>query len=1356
MFKKIMRLMTTLFVLFLFLFGGNIAIAGLLPEERPLLAQEYGALPLFFIPNMGQVDPKIKYIEKGQHRTTHFTREGVSLYLSGGRSAFTRSESTSSQVTALIKLTPLGANVDPVIVSENRQPGRVNVFVGDDPRKWHSNLSTYRALKYENVYKGIDIRFYGNNRQLEYDVILQPGADPNVVQFAYEGVEGLELTNTGDLEILLKEGKLTQKKPYIYQEIEGKRVEVEGIFKLNTSNPARRKQDNKQTIHQFGFEVASYNPKYVLVIDPVLDYSSYLGGANASDSGVDIAVDREGNAYVLGSTLSSDFPTQSPFQSALSGESDVFITKINPSGTALIYATFLGGGNADTASGIAVDASGNVFITGVTSSTNFPTLLPIQAIAPKGSNAFVSKLNATGSQLLYSTYLGGDAFDRAGDIAIDPGGNAFITGETNSLNFPTTVSAIQKNHTTPDGFFDAFVSKINPAGSALVYSTYLGGTGNDYARGIVVDWAGNAVVAGETSSTNFPTAAPLKAGYNGGNTDLFISKINEAGTELIFSTYFGGSEGEELGGIATDSGGNVYLTGRTLSGNFPTFFPIQAKKKENWDLFVSKIRFNGASLLYSTYLGGNALEKGHAIAVDPEGNAYLVGESSSSDFPVLNAIQGSYGGGASDIVLVKINANGDQLLYATYLGGSQRDVAYGITVDRFGSVYMTGETRSLNFPVVSRPIQAYSGQGDGFVAKISDPRPGPNITVTDSIVPIDDLLIPFGNVETGMTATQVVTIKNEGDSNLEIGTIAAANPLTVPFSLLNDTCSQQKILPLASCTFHLRFSPDSIIFFQDLFDIPSNDPDENPVMINVSGTGTGVSVPDITLSEQFIDFGSITMGTSSTRKLTISNDGSAPLTIESLDASGSLERPFFIESDLCTGKTLPPSSECRVDIRFSPTAALDSNARFEIRSNDPDENRVNIDLQGRGLSLPVPDIFVSDTVAPLDDHQVPFGIIGIGTISVQRVTVKNVGNANLVLENIARSNPLVSPFSIPEDHCSAKILLPNESCFFDIQFSPTQAGNVIDSFDISSNDPDDTDRVITIDVNGQGSSSPQSDILVIDSVLPETDLEMPFGEIISGRSVAQTVTLSNTGNAPLNIGTIAQSNSLDAPFSLHNDACSGQTLGFLETCAFDIQFSPTTTGDFEDRFDIPSNDPNENPVSFNVSGAGLQSIVNNPPSKPVLLSPANGETGVSNNLSFQWEPSIDPEGDIVTYTLFVCEDPNPFVCAPTLEASFQKIKHSTSISFGLGFVLIGFIFLRGRGPAHRKRLGLFILGLMITTSFLISCHSGDDNPSRAGSRPNIDETVVGLQSGTQYFWIVVAKDSLGAEVQSDVWHFTTR
>jgi hypothetical protein len=636
----------------------------------------YGRLPLSFEPNQGQTDSRVKFLVRAS---------GYTLFMTAQEAVFVGREGSVERMKLL------GSNRNARVEPLEKQPGISNYFIGNDPSKWRTNIPNYGRVALRNVYPGIDLIFYGKDRQLEYDWAVAPGADPKQIRVRWGGTKEITKNITGDLVLT---SSLRQKKPVILQE--GK--PIEGGYVIRGK--------------EVGFEVATYDVAKPLVIDPVLVYSTYLGGGGL-DAGNGIAVDGAGNAYVMGATTSTNFPTADSEQASSGGNYDSFVTKINAAGTALVYSTYLGGTRADYGSGIAVDSLGNAYVTGVTDSSDFPTANPLQAGSGGGNDVFVTKLDSRGDTILFSTYLGGSGDDYGAGIAVDTSDNAYVTGYTQSTDFPTT-SPLQRNY---GGAQDAFVSKITTAGTALVYSTYLGGSGPDYGFGIAVDSAGSAYVTGLTNSANFPTANPLQAS-NGGTSDAFVTKINAVGSALVYSTYLGGSGTDQGQGIVVDGAGNAYITGQTASTNFPTSNALQLSNAGSADAFVTKLNAAGSALVYSTYLGGSNTDVGYGIAVDSMGNANITGFTSSTNFPTANPLQAGYGGDTGDAFATKINAAGSALVYSTFLGGNGLDVGNAIAVDISGNAYITGNTASMNFPATNALQTNYGGNQDAFVSLI--------------------------------------------------------------------------------------------------------------------------------------------------------------------------------------------------------------------------------------------------------------------------------------------------------------------------------------------------------------------------------------------------------------------------------------------------------------------------------------------------------------------------------------------------------------------------------------------------------------------------------------------------------------
>lgn len=786
--------------------AGHVGSAKLTNEQA---ADTYGRIELSFEANRGQTDDSVNFLARGAGYTLFLKPTEATLRLqnkdprlgnadfelwedsqseaplpaiaslsttspSANPNSETRNQQSVEQSVLRMKLAGANANAD---VSGEQAPGRVNYFTGNDASKWQTDIPTYSRVRYAEVYPGVDIVYYGNQRQLEYDFVVAPGRDPQPIKLQFGGADKIEVNAEGELLLSLGASVVHQPKPLIYQDVAGERRIVEGGYSLGGDNTV-------------SFALGVYDATLPLVIDPTLVYSTYVGGSSG-DQALDFALDSAGNAYITGFTASTNFPTANALQSTNGGFQDAFVTKINAAGTAFVYSTYLGGDSGEQARGIAVDSAGNAYVTGFTGSTNFPTANAIQStLDVGGQDAFVTKLNAAGSALVYSTYLGGTGPSNSAEfgegIAVDSAGNAYVTGSTFSNNFPV-VNAIQA---TFGGFTDSYVSKINAAGSALVYSTYLGGSDSEIGRDVAVDSAGNAYVTGNTTSTNFPAANAVQATY-GGAQDAFVSKLNAAGSAFVYSTYLGGSARDDGQAVAVDASGNTYVTGDTESTNFPTANAVQATNGGTTitqDAFVSKINATGSAFVYSTYLGGAGGEIGFGIAVDSSGSAYVAGGTGSvSSFPTANAIQ-CVRNGSADVFVTKYNAAGSALVYSTYLGGSDQDQGRGIGVDSAGNAYIGGHTRSNDYPVVN-PIQSTFGGdaifGDAFVTKINDTTVGPasllQFTQTAPTVQED-------------VTTLTLTVARTGD---------LSGPVTVDYGTANGTASERSDYTTALGT--LRF-----------------------------------------------------------------------------------------------------------------------------------------------------------------------------------------------------------------------------------------------------------------------------------------------------------------------------------------------------------------------------------------------------------------------------------------------------------------------------------------------------------------------------------------------------------------------
>ena len=667
-----------------------------------------------FEPNRGQTDEEVRFIGRGRDYTVFLTATEAVFAL--------RSRTPDGRHdVAAVRMRLLDANASPDVTGSDELPGKVNYVPGTGADIRLNGIPTYAMVRYSAVYPGVDLVYHDTAGKLEYDFVVHPEGDPNVISLGFEGASSMEIDDTGALTLRTAVGEMRQVLPAIYQERDGARDRVEGHWV----------RIGPQT---FGVRVAEYDRTRALIIDPLIAYSSYLGGSS-DDWGMDITVDAAGYIYVAGGTTSTNFPGASPRTSTSTA---AFVTKLTASGQ-LVYSTYLLDTDGRGATGIAVDAVGNAYVTGGTSNWR----------ATASNDVFVAKLDAFGRVARPGGYFitfGSNVVDYGNRIAVDGAGNAYVAGVTNGSGFPTTTGAFRRTWT---GGADGFLSKVNSAGTAFVYSTLLGGRDDDSPNDIAIDINGNAYVAGSTESSDFPVTG---AGYQRThracyNADYcaktgFVTKVNPSGTALAYSTYLGGSGIDQeavVEGIAVDTAGNAHVTGSTTAGNFPTTAGvIQPRSGEPLcyytlctDAFVTKLNASGSALVYSTYLYGNAQDDATGIAVDSAGNAYVTGSTVSDYFPIVNAFQPK-SNSFRDAFVVKLNSTATRLLYSSYLGGrsatsdSGPSIASAIAVDALGKVYVTGGTGATDFPITAGAAQPHAGAcfdtiygcSDAFVTKI--------------------------------------------------------------------------------------------------------------------------------------------------------------------------------------------------------------------------------------------------------------------------------------------------------------------------------------------------------------------------------------------------------------------------------------------------------------------------------------------------------------------------------------------------------------------------------------------------------------------------------------------------------------
>jgi len=909
--------------------------------KSPRTFVNYGALPLTFEANQGQTNPEVRYLSRGNGYTAFLTAGGLVLSLRP-------TDNPRRSPSTILQFRLVGAEQNPTAVGEDPQAGRVNYFVGNDPRKWQRNVPTYARIRYKNVYPGIDLLYYGSHRQLEYDFAISPGADPNLIQFEVSGATQIQGDAKGDLVLQTGNGELHFQSPAVYQESKGLRVQVRGGYVI--SDPTH-----------FGFHVAPYDTSKPLVIDPALVYSTYLGG-NGVDQCTGVAVDGTGSIYIAGYTNSADF-LLTTIGAPSTNANHVFVAKLDPTGSSLVYADYIGGNSEDYGIGLTLDSTNNVYVTGSTMSSNFPMVNAYQAVEPGSYSGFLSKVSADGSSLLYSTYLGGSGFDQPAGIAVDTLSEAYVVGTTSSQNFPVVNAYQNAALANQAGLYGSygFVSKFSADGSSLIYSTYLAGNSNvvqdcgspcwpapySAVAAVALDANDNAYVAGTTNTYNFPATSGAYLTSNSTQQDAtigFVSKLGSSGG-LDYSTYFYGSSGNSvgIGAIAVDGSGSAYIDGTAISdGTFPiTSTGICDPGVYGFGCsyaFVTKFDPVASTLLYSTFLGPNNYASPVSIALDLNDNAYVLANITSDRFGTNNGIEGYTSG--MDMLLVEIDASATTELFATYMGGSGNDFASGIALDANGSMYVAGSTYSADFPVTQGALQdLFGGQADAFVLKIG-PSSAPAVSATPSLLQFT--LQAVGSI----SPAQTVLLRNMGSSPLLISSITISHNFAE-----TDNCGSS--VPAAGdCTFSVNFAPiapgslsGSIVILDDAAG--------SPHVINLSGDALG---PVASLAPTSLIFPSQQVGTTSAAQtVTLTNTGNTVLNVSGVQVTGD-----FAQTNNCSAP-LPASSRCTLNIMFSPTASGTRGGTLTVTNNTANSPQTEI-LTGSGSDFSLASSPGSDTV----------------------------------------------------------------------------------------------------------------------------------------------------------------------------------------------------------------------------------------------------------------------------------------------------------------------------------------------------------------------------------------------------------
>ncbi len=1087
------------------------ALAAAAPTRR--IRHAHAGLPLSFEPNLGQADPHVKFLSRGR---------GYTLFLTKDQAIFTSENGKGKSEKEPVHLRIVGSKPDAEATGRDELPGKANYFIGNDPKKWRTNVPTYAKVRYHDVYPGVDLEYYGASSahgELEYDFIVAPGADPSAIALRVGAVREplLRIEADGDLVIPGTRGEIRFHKPQVYQTDAASSLVtrhlslVQGRFILDHRNRIR-------------FRLGPYDRTLPLVIDPVLSYSTFLGGSDM-DYANGIAVDASGNAYVTGYTASVDFPVVSGAQSSPGGGAcsedgtatpcfDAFVSKLNPTGTALVYSTYLGGSDEDYGAGIAIDSSGHAYVAGYTYSTNFPVQKALQPSNAGGVDAFVAELSSDGASLIYSTYWGGAQDDVGTGIAVDSNGDAYLSGYTDSSGFPVSPGAFQTAY--GGGAHNGFVVKFTGGCAQLGYSTLLGGSGDDYVYAAAVDSAGNAYVTGATNSTNFPTLNAFQPNYAGGqcavapNTfpcyDAFAAKLNPAGSALLFSTYLGGTGSDYGYALALDSSANVYVTGYTTSPNFPTTSgAFQRAFGGAYDVFVTKLNNSGSTLAYSTYLGGSGTEVAYGIAVDPNGSAYTTGYNYGGNFPTANPAQ-AQNAAFYDAFVNVLDPTGSCLVFSTYLGGTQDDFGRGIALDPSGNIYVAGATFSTDFPTTSGSLEPsyMGGPYDAFVTKFNAPA--------KPVVAISPSSYNFGSQAVGTASSpEAIDLTNTGGASLAISSITASGD----FSQTNN-CGDG-LAPGASCTISVTFTPSQTGSRSGAITVSDN---ASPATQTISLTGTGTGA-QANLAPSSLTFSGQPVGTSSSpQSLTLSNSGSTALTISSIAVSGD-----FSQTNAC-GSSLAANSSCTISVTFTPTATGSRTGSITVTDNASPATQA-VSLSGTGTA----------PVAGLSPTSLTFPSQALNTTSsAQSLTLSNTGTATLKITSIA----VTGDFS-QTNTCGSSVAA-GASCSISVSFKPTCSGQ----------------RTGTVTVTDNASPATQTASLTGTGAGPGATLSpasLTFAtQTVGTSSSAQTVTLKNTGTATLTIRSIT----ISGDFS-QTHTC-GTVLAAGSSCSISVTFKPTASG----------------------------------------------------------------------------------------------------------------------------------------------------------------------------------------------------
>lgn len=865
-------------------------------------------MPLLFEANRGQAEAGAEFLARTDGGTLRLKPSGTEIDLRDRRSG------TSARVRMQLR----GARPQARLRPEAPTPTRLAYYLGNDPSRWVSNVATHAKVRSEGVYAGIDLVYYASRpaegEALEYDFQVAPGADPSQIALDVSGANRVSKDAAGNLHLQTAAGELQQHRPVAYQVADGQRRPVTAEYQLQT--------DPQQTTVRFA--LGDYDPQLPLVIDPALTFSSYYGG-NGDEYASSTAVDSSGNIWVTGRTTSANLTTTSAAVGVRGGDSDAFLAKFDPTGAQLLFAAYVGGADRESINAITIDSLGRVCIAGSTASTDYPLLNPYRSTAGGASDVCVSRFTAAGV-LQYSTLLPANGDDHANAIDTDTAGNLYVCGVTNGSNF-LVANALQA---TRKGAADCFVSCIAEAGSSLVYSTYLGGTGNliERANGIVVDAAGNAFVTGNTPAADFPLVNAVQTTYGGTaggfSGDAFVCKIAAGGGSLLYSTYLGGS-GDEAGvSIDIDAAGQACVTGTTSSANFPLAQPLSGTLQGD-DAFVTKLNNNGSAFVYSTYLGGAATDNAFTVRQDSLGYAYVGGFTNSGSFPVADALFAAPIDFVVKGFVTRIDPDGSAIGFSTCIGGNGGSQVRGIALEEGGSgqanrITLVGGTVSTNFPTVN-PVQAAFGggtaflAGDAFVSRIEFGIPQAPSALAATLVNPTRIILTWTDTSSDETGFLLERKTGSGSYSL-LGTLAANTTSFTDSTVVANTAYTYRV----TATNAFGNSPAS---------------SELTVTIPVGGK--------LKIAPKSVNFGTVKVNGLKTKTFKLTNAGKGALA----GTIGSAGTPFTVISG-GGAFVLAPKGKRTVTVRFQPSSAGAVALSIPVTSTDPKQTAVSVAVKGKG------------------------------------------------------------------------------------------------------------------------------------------------------------------------------------------------------------------------------------------------------------------------------------------------------------------------------------------------------------------------------------------------------------------------